>query len=239
VVAVLEGFAGRLDLAAVNGPSAVVVSGDADAVEEIAGRFRTDGVRVKALTVSHAFHSAHMDEVLAEFTRTITALTFNPPAIPVVSNVTGRIATAQELTDPGYWARHIRGTVRFHDGLSTLAAQDVTTFLELGPDPVLTAMVNNALEQDEFTAAAALQKGRDEERSLLSALAAAWANGAPVDLTGRVTGGRRVPLPTYAFQRDRYWLEAAPSTDLTPTGLSPTDHPLLGAHLELAESGAH
>ncbi|WP_189269770.1 type I polyketide synthase, partial [Streptomyces fuscichromogenes] len=169
VVAVLEGFAGRLDLAAVNGPSAVVVSGDADAVEEIAGRFRTEGVRVKALTVSHAFHSAHMDEVLTEFTRTITALTFNPPAIPIVSNVTGQLAAVEELTDPGYWARHIRGTVRFHDGLSTLAAQDVTTYLELGPDPVLTAMVNNALEQDEFTAAAALQKGRDEERSLLSA----------------------------------------------------------------------
>nr|WP_268239977.1 type I polyketide synthase [Streptomyces fuscichromogenes] len=228
VVPVLAGFEGRLDLAAVNGPSAVVVSGDADAVEEIAGRFRTEGVRVKALTVSHAFHSVHMDEVLAEFTRTITALTFNPPAIPVVSNVTGRIATAEELTDPGYWARHIRGTVRFHDGLSTLAAQDVTTFLELGPDPVLTAMVQNTLAAGEFTAAAALQKGRDEERSLLSALAAAWANGAPVDLTGRVTGGRRVPLPTYAFQRKRYWIDVSPNPRLPQTATAAAAVPEAG-----------
>ncbi|MEU6557922.1 SDR family NAD(P)-dependent oxidoreductase [Streptomyces sp. NPDC046915] len=209
IAPVLEEFAGRLDLAAVNGPAAIVLSGDADAVEEIAERFAGEGVKVKRLTVSHAFHSPHMDEALEEFTRIASTLTFNPPMIPVVSNVTGRLATAVELTDPAYWAAHIRGTVRFHDGIQTLAADGVTTYLELGPDPVLTAMVQDALESGEFTAAAVLQKAKDEQRTFLSALATAYTAGSEVDWH---TGGRRVPLPTYAFQRRRHWIDA-PGTE--------------------------
>ncbi|MFJ9567956.1 beta-ketoacyl synthase N-terminal-like domain-containing protein, partial [Streptomyces fuscichromogenes] len=225
VVPLLAGHEDRLALAAVNGPSAVVVSGDTDAVQEIAAHFTERGIKTKRLTVSHAFHSPHMDEILDEFTRTITALTFNPPTIPVVSNVTGRTATAQELTDPRYWARHIRGTVRFHDGVRTLAAQGITTYLELGPDPVLTATLQGTLTPGEFTAAALLQKGKDEERSLLLALAAAHTNGTAVDFGALLTDGRRIPLPTYAFQRKRHWIDTpqehgthpAPTTPLTST----------------------
>ncbi|MEU6557714.1 SDR family NAD(P)-dependent oxidoreductase [Streptomyces sp. NPDC046915] len=217
IAPVLAEFAGRLDLAAVNGPAAIVLSGDADAVEEIAERFAGEGVKVKRLTVSHAFHSPHMDEALEEFTRIASTLTFNPPAIPVVSNVTGRLATAEELTGPAYWAAHIRGTVRFHDGIQTLAADGVTTYLELGPDPVLTAMVQGGLESGEFTAAAVLQKGKDEERALLSALAVAHTSGAEVDFGALLTEGRRVLLPTYAFQRRRHWIDVPDDQPRTTT----------------------
>ncbi|MFD7034103.1 acyltransferase domain-containing protein, partial [Streptomyces sp. NPDC059917] len=182
-----------VDLAAVNGPSAVVISGDEDAVETIAEHFRDQGVKVKRLTVSHAFHSPHMDSVLDEFQAIAATLTFNPPSIPIVSNVTGLIATAEELADPAYWARHIRGAVRFHDGLTTLQAQGIATYLELGPDPVLTAMV------EEGATAAFLRKGRPEDRTVIAALAAAHANGSDVDWSGYLAGGRRIDLPTYAF----------------------------------------
>ncbi|MFD7034088.1 type I polyketide synthase, partial [Streptomyces sp. NPDC059917] len=202
-----------VDLAAVNGPASVVVSGDEDAVEVIAEHFRAAGVKVKRLTVSHAFHSPHMDSVLDEFQAIAATLSFNPPSIPIVSNVTGLIATAEELTDPAYWARHIRGAVRFHDGLTTLQAQGITTYLELGPDPVLTAMV------EEGATAAFLRKGRPEDRTVIAALAAAHATGSDVDWSGYLAGGRRIDLPTYAFQRTRYWLEATTRTDVTTAGL--------------------
>ncbi|MEU6557970.1 SDR family NAD(P)-dependent oxidoreductase, partial [Streptomyces sp. NPDC046915] len=208
-----------------------------DAVEEIAERFAGEGVKVKRLTVSHAFHSPHMDEALEEFTRIASTLTFNPPTIPVVSNVTGRLATAEELTDPAYWAAHIRGTVRFHDGIQALAADGVSRYIELGPDPVLTAMVQASLESGEFTAAAVLRKDRDEERTLLSALASAYESGAEVDFGSLLSGGRRVPLPTYAFQRQRFWLQGTARADVTTAGLETAGHPLLGAQVELADSG--
>ncbi|MGW7260544.1 SDR family NAD(P)-dependent oxidoreductase, partial [Streptomyces sp. NPDC054834] len=237
VAPVIAEFAGRVDLAAVNGPAATVISGDADAVEEIAERFTGEGVKVKRLTVSHAFHSPHMDEALEEFTQVASTLTFNPPTTPVVSNVTGRLATAEELTDPAYWARHIRGTVRFHDGVQTLAADGVTTYLELGPDPVLTAMVQGVLEAGEFTATAVLRRDRDEARTFLSALAGAYESGAEVDFGPLLSGGRRIQLPTYAFQRQRYWLLGIARTDVTTAGLETAGHPLLGAQVELADSG--
>ncbi|MGN5637840.1 acyltransferase domain-containing protein, partial [Streptomyces sp. AC154] len=230
VLGLLAGFAGRVDVAAVNSPGAVVVSGDADAIEELAGEFAGRGWKSKRLAVSHAFHSAHMDEVLEEFTAVASSLTFGAPTVPVVSNVTGRVATGEELADPGYWARHIRGTVRFHDGLATLAAQGVSTYLELGPDPVLTAMVQEALASPELTAVAVLRGGRDEERSVLGALATAHTAGTEIDFTSFLHDGHRTDLPTYAFQRRRYWLQGTHRNDVTGAGLTPTSHPLLGAH---------
>ncbi|MGN5637713.1 acyltransferase domain-containing protein, partial [Streptomyces sp. AC154] len=222
VLGLLAGFAGRVDVAAVNGPGAVVVSGDADAVEEFGGLVRERGWKSKRLAVSHAFHSAHMDEVLEEFTAVASSLTFGLPTVPVVSNVTGRVATAEELADPGYWARHIRGTVRFHDGLTTLAAQGVSTYLELGPDPVLTAMVQEALASPELTAVAVLRGGRDEERSVLGALATAHTAGTEIDFTSFLHDGRRVPLPTYPFQRKRHWIDTPDSAPAEDLGSEPT-----------------
>ncbi|MFE9599984.1 SDR family NAD(P)-dependent oxidoreductase, partial [Streptomyces hokutonensis] len=238
----LEEFADLVSLAAVNGPHAVVVSGDAGAASTIADRFRELGVKTKRLRVSHAFHSPHMDGVLEEFRRVAETLEFHAPAIPVISNVTGQVATAEELMSPDYWTRHIRAGVRFHDGVRALRERSVTTFLELGPDPVLTAMVHNALGDtaEDLTAAAVLRAGRPEGMTLTTALAAAYTGGAAV--TWPVAGGVRPEtlalLPTYAFQRTRYWLDApAPVADAMSAGQDVAGHPLLGAVVELADEG--
>ncbi|NAS26975.1 SDR family NAD(P)-dependent oxidoreductase [Herbidospora sp. NEAU-GS84] len=207
-----------VDLGAVNGPSAVVVSGDADAVARVAGLFAARGRRTRALTVSHAFHSAHMDPVLDEFHAVAATLTYRPPVIPVVSNVTGRVATAEELTDPAYWTRHIRRAVRFHDAVTTLRGDGVTTFLELGPDAVLSALVPGGH--------AVLRRGRPERATLLRALAAAHVRGVDVDWGG-FAAGRAVPLPTYAFQRERHWFEettsSAPEASVSRTAIDSGD----------------
>ncbi|MFD7559466.1 SDR family NAD(P)-dependent oxidoreductase, partial [Streptomyces sp. NPDC059835] len=230
----LERHAGRLSLAAVNGPDSVVVSGDADAAHEIAEHFRSQGVKARQLTVSHAFHSPHMDGVLAEFEAVTATLDLREPVIPVVSNISGRIAAPGELTDPGYWARHIRAAVRFHDGVRTLHEQGVTTYLELGPDPILTAMVRGAL--DGVAAAPALRAGQPEGRVFLTALGTAWTRGAAVDWTPLLPAARPVDLPTYAFQRTRYWLDTpAPAQDAATAGQERVEHPLLGAAVELAD----
>ncbi|MFI8505132.1 acyltransferase domain-containing protein, partial [Streptomyces sp. NPDC085524] len=222
-----------LSLAAVNGPAAVVVSGDVEDADAIEALFRDRGIKVKRLTVSHAFHSAHMDEVLAEFEQAISALTFNEPQIAVVSNLTGQVA--EELTDPAYWARHIRGAVRFHDGIETLNAQGITTYLELGPDPVLTSLVQSTLDAP---VAASLLKGQgDEPRSLLRALGAAYCSGTDVDWTALLPGGTRVDLPTYAFQHEEFWLLPVDRADVAGAGLDAAGHPLLGAAVEVADSG--
>ncbi|MGW5356033.1 acyltransferase domain-containing protein, partial [Streptomyces sp. NPDC004031] len=230
----------RLSLAAVNGPTAVVVSGDTDAAETVAEHFRDLGRRTRRLTVSHAFHSPHMDTVLDDFTREIRTLDFQPPQIPVLSNVTGVVATTGELTSPEYWARHIRGTVRFHHGIQHLATEHaVTAYLELGPDPVLTANITTTVNGNAL-AVAALRKGRPEDETFLTALAHLWTTGTPItwEKTPALTGGRAFELPTYAFQHQRYWLEAPATTgDATGLGLAVAGHGLLGAAVDLADEG--
>ena len=121
-----------VDIAAVNGPESVVVSGDERAVAVLAGKF----ARTRRLRVSHAFHSSHMDALLDDFRRIVDEVDFAPPVIPVVSNLTGRPA-AEELCSPEYWVRHVRDTVRFADGITTLQGESVATFLELGPEALL------------------------------------------------------------------------------------------------------
>ncbi|MGW3572460.1 type I polyketide synthase, partial [Streptomyces sp. NPDC000941] len=200
-------YEGRVDVAAVNGPNSVVVSGDEDAVLAVAATFRRQGRKTKRLEVSHAFHSPRMDAMLVEFRTVAEALTYAAPRIPVVSNVTGKLATSDELGSAGYWVRHVREAVRFSDGLASLAERNASVFLELGPDGVLSAMGDDTVIEGVFVPA--LESGRYERETLLSGLAQAWANGADMDWT-RVfegTGASRVDLPTYAFQRERFWLD--------------------------------
>ncbi|MFH8447541.1 SDR family NAD(P)-dependent oxidoreductase, partial [Streptomyces sp. NPDC018026] len=224
-------------IAAVNGPAAVVVSGTREAVETVADHFSALGRKVSRLRVSHAFHSPLMEPMLAEFERIAQILTYSAPTIPVVSNVTGRLATTEQLCSPRYWVDHVRQAVRFADGVRHLAGSGVGTFLELGPDAVLSALAQQSADGDETLFLPALRRGQDEERTLLTAIARAHAHGAALDgsalFADRDT--RPLDLPTYAFQRRRYWLTAPPATGGAPgLGQTAVDHPLLGAAVSLA-----
>ncbi|GAA1123995.1 hypothetical protein GCM10009577_54090 [Streptomyces javensis] len=229
----LAGWEDRLDLAAVNGPSSVVISGDHEAVHATAAAWRERGRKARLLKVSHAFHSPHMDTMLDELRAVASGLTFSAPAIPLVSNVTGRLAIASELAAPDYWARHARHAVRFMDGVHTLLDAGVTTFLELGPDAPLTAMTRECLAarpgpgpgRPRPAAVAALRRDRPEVPTFAAAMAQAHVRGAEV-AWDRVCGGhprRRVPLPTYAFQRDRYWPATTPESTARDTHTRGTD----------------
>ncbi|GAB2825454.1 hypothetical protein GCM10022221_24430 [Actinocorallia aurea] len=221
------------DLAAVNGPSAVVVSGDAEAVGEVAAHFAALGRRTRALRVSHAFHSAHMDGMLAEFGEAARSVAHRRPAIPIVSNLTGEPLT--EAPEPEYWVRHVREAVRFADSLDRLAADGVTAFVELGPDGVLSALAARALPEGG-NALPALRPGRPERVTALLALGLAHAAGKDVAWREFFPGARTVPLPTYPFQRERYWLASRPVGDAAGLGLERPGHPLLGAALSLADA---
>ncbi|MEV4148837.1 type I polyketide synthase [Amycolatopsis sp. NPDC049691] len=219
----------RVSLAAVNGPAAVVVSGETDAVLGVREHFAALGRKTKRLDVSHAFHSPLMDPMLAEFADVAASLTYEKPRIPVVA--------AGDVTTPEYWVRHVREAVRFADGVATLVADGVTRFVELGPDAVLAALVPDCAGAAEVSVGSVLRKGHDEERSLLTALAGLHTAGADVDWAAVLGDGPRVELPTYAFQRERYWLDApAAPGDVTGAGLSAPGHPLLGASVALAGS---
>ncbi len=193
-----------VSLAAVNGPRSVVISGTEEAVVALAERFRAQGRKTKRLRVSHAFHSSLMDPVLDEFRAVAESLSYHPPQIPVVSDLSGLIATDEELCSPEYWVRHVRGTVRFLDGMRTLQDEGVTTFLELGPETTLTEMAADCLTETLDAAVVPALRGDD----VLGAVAALHTRGHGPDWSEWYggTGARRVDLPTYAFQRKRFWL---------------------------------
>ncbi|MFC9653407.1 type I polyketide synthase [Streptomyces sp. NPDC056937] len=237
VLPLLADRADRVSLAAVNGPASVVVAGEESAVLEIAAHFTAQGRKTNRLSVSHAFHSPLMDPMLAAFRRVVDTLTFHEPAVPVVSNLTGEPAGARLLCTPDYWVRHVRRTVRFADGVRALRAERVDVLLELGPGSVLSAMAKESLGEAarHMTVVPALRKDRTEEAALVTALGRLHTAGAPVDW--RVffadTAARRVDLPTYAFQRERYW-PAPPPAGAGDEGAGATGHPLLGVTVELA-----
>ncbi|MFG1780709.1 type I polyketide synthase, partial [Micromonospora sp. NPDC049048] len=237
VVESIAGLGDRVGIAAVNGPTAVVVSGAVDALDEVERVWRDRGARTRRLTVSHAFHSPLMEPMLAEFRAVLDGLTFAAPLLPVVSNVTGALA-GDEIRTPEYWVRHVREAVRFADGVTALRSAGVDTFLEVGPQSVLTAMAADVLPDDDAVLAVAVQRrDRPEAQALLHALAELHVHGVPVSWRRwfAETGARRVDLPTYAFHRERYWLPpAGQSADVSGAGLGVARHPLLGAAVSVA-----
>jgi acyl transferase domain-containing protein len=227
-----------VDLAAVNGPSSVTVSGPADAIGALEERLRAEGRRVKRLAVSHAFHSSLMEPMLAEFAAVAGSLTYHSPQIAVVAAASGAMDTAE------YWVRQVREPVRFADAVASLSGTGL--FLELGPDGVLSALVPAVL--GEATAVPALRAGRDERRSLLQGVARLHERGVPVDLARFAEGGRLVPLPSYAFQRERYWLDttaaaparsaADPAEEKFWAAVDAADRNAVAAALSLADGDA-
>ncbi|GAB2907366.1 type I polyketide synthase [Streptomyces heilongjiangensis] len=231
-------------VAAVNAPGSVVLSGPAEALTTLRDHFGEQDVRATFLTVSHAFHSPLMEPMLDDFAQVVAALDLRPPRIPVVSDLTGELLTAEQACSPDYWVRHVRDTVRFADGVRTLAAEGVTVLLEAGPDGVLTGSAQNCLDADDEppVCVAAQRRNAPEDETLVTAVARAHLAGTPVTWSAVFagTGARRADLPTYPFQRTPYWPEPRPAAstgDLTALGLRPAGHPLLGAHVTSAADG--
>ncbi|MFE7620198.1 SDR family NAD(P)-dependent oxidoreductase, partial [Streptomyces sp. NPDC057496] len=249
VAAHLAGTGGAVEIAAVNGPASVVVSGDGPAVREVAAHFRERGRSVTPLRVGHAFHSARMEPVLAEFADVVRQLSFAAPRLPLVTAVAGRAATVDEMCTPEFWVDHVRRPVRFADSVAHLGERGAAHYVELGPDGVLTGLVRGCLDPSGPAAGGTgggrgpaplvlptLRGKRPEADALLDTLAALHSRGVPVDwpafFAGR--GGRRVALPTYAFQRRRYWLETAPEHPPVSPVAGPA-HPFLRSGTRTAD----
>ncbi|MDA3647918.1 SDR family NAD(P)-dependent oxidoreductase [Saccharopolyspora indica] len=194
----------QVSIAAVNGPRSTVISGEEDAVLALADDLAAAGFTTRRLRVSHAFHSPLMDGMLDDFAKVAEGLTYHPPAAPIVSNLTGEPV---ESTTAEYWVRHVRHAVRFADGIRWLADHGAGALLELGPSGVSTAMARDCVG-DEVVLVPASRKDRPEVAALLSAVGRLHVSGRSPDWTAIFGAARRIDLPTYAFQRQRYWLDA-------------------------------
>ncbi|MFD4687852.1 beta-ketoacyl synthase N-terminal-like domain-containing protein, partial [Streptomyces sp. NPDC058461] len=242
VLPLLAGREADLGIAAVNGPLSVVVSGTEEATAAVAAAVEALGRRTRRLRVSHAFHSPLMAPMLDAFRAVAESVTYHAPRLPVVSDVTGTTATTDDLTSPAYWVRHVRDAVRYADGVHALAGQNVTRWLELGPDDTLTGLTRTCLPGGDGLQIPALRDDRPEPAALRAAVAALFTHGADTDWTAlapALAHAADVPLPTYAFQHRRYWLDVpTASGDPATLGLAATGHPLLTAAVPVAGSGA-
>ena len=226
----------KVAIAAINGPQSIVISGESEAVRAIATHLESVGIKTKQLQVSHGFHSPLMEPMLAEFEAVASQITYHQPKIPIISNVTGTkadnsIATAQ------YWVDHVRQPVRFAQSITTLHQQGYETFLEIGPKPILLGMGRQSLPKGAGLWLPSLRPGVDEWQQMLSSLGQLYVQGAKVDWLGfdQNYNREKVVLPTYPFQREKYWVEINNGYQEKPY-LSTTKylHPLLGEKLDLA-----
>ncbi|CMQ25471.1 polyketide synthase [Mycobacterium tuberculosis] len=209
-----------VSIAAVNGPASVVISGAHDAVSAIADWLRGQGRRVHRLAVSHAFHSALMEPMIAEFTAVAAELSVGLPTIPVISNVTGQLV-ADDFASADYWARHIRAVVRFGDSVRSAHCAGASRFIEVGPGGGLTSLIEASLADAQIVSVPTLRKDRPEPVSVMTAAAQGFVSGMGLDWASVFSGYRpkRVELPTYAFQHQKFWLAPAPSvSDPTAAG---------------------
>ncbi|HEV2145991.1 MAG TPA: acyltransferase domain-containing protein, partial [Longimicrobiaceae bacterium] len=227
VRALVEPRSDRVSVAAVNGPTETVISGEAEAVEEIVALLSAEGVEHRRLVVSHAFHSPLLEPMLEEFERVASAVEYREPRLGIVSNVTGRLAEGEELRSAGYWRRHTREAVRFADTVQSLWDLGVRVFVEVGPSATLLGMGRRIAPEGEGTWAPSLRKGRGERETFAAAVASVWTAGVGVDWEAVLGRRRRVELPTYPFQRRPYWMEAP-----RPRPLRQGSDALLGERVE-------
>ncbi|MGH3543136.1 MAG: acyltransferase domain-containing protein, partial [Mycobacterium sp.] len=224
-------------IAAVNAPASVVISGAENAVTAIADRLHDQGRRVHKLAVSHAFHSPLMEPMIAEFRTVAGELTLGEPGIPIISNVTGQLA-AGDFASADYWTHHVRKAVRFADSVRFANSAGASRFVEVGPGGGLTASIDEALSDVDILSVPMLRKDRPEPVSLMNAVAQAFVSGVQVDWRAVLPDAGFVELPTYAFERRRFWLSGGgAAVDAAGLGLGSSDHPLLGAVVELPTSG--
>ncbi|AOX00475.1 hypothetical protein BJP34_14335 [Moorena producens PAL-8-15-08-1] len=219
-----------VSIAAINGPESIVISGDTEAIAAICSKLEAGGVKTKQLQVSHAFHSPLMEPMLAEFETVAKQVTYSQPKIPLISNVTGQ-KVGDEITAPEYWVEHIRQPVRFAESMQTLHEQGYELFLEIGPKPILLGMGRQCVPDDVGVWLPSLRPGVEEWEQMLSSLGKLYVKGLKVDWSGfdKDYAAQKVALPTYPFQRERYWIEID-NTQHKSRFLSKNKgfHPLLG-----------
>nr|VFK43848.1 MAG: malonyl CoA-acyl carrier protein transacylase [Candidatus Kentron sp. TC] len=237
---IIAPFASEVSIAAINGPESVVISGNHQAMEAISATVADSGVKRKPLSVSHAFHSPMMEPMLREFEEIAKSITYTNPLIPLCSNVTAKIVS-EEMTDPTYWVRHVRQPVRFAMSVRTLHDQGFNTFLEIGPKPTLLGMARQCLPDDDIagTWLPSLREGQEDWEQLLQSLGEWYAHGGSVDWKSldRDYSRRKVPsLPTYPFQRQRYWIDEALARASRQVTRDSSIHPLLGRRLDWADA---
>jgi len=232
VAAAVAPHAANVSVAALNEPGQTVISGEQAAVNAIVAQLAEQGVTSKPLSVSHAFHSPLMRPMLDEFARVLERVRFAAPRIPVISNITGEVADASEIATPDYWIRHVLSPVRFMAGIRALRALGVRVFIETGPHPTLAGLGSRCLPAGDAVWLPSLRKGREDWAQLLDSVAQVFVSGGRLDWSAfhRPFRGSRIALPTYPFERERYW--AAPRAE-KPQAMAepPAGHPLLGRRL--------
>ncbi len=250
VTAAIAPYGEQVAIAAINGPNSVVISGERSAIETVCRNLESQGVKTKPLAVSHAFHSPLMQPMIAAFRQVAAGITYALPQIPLISNLTGSLMTA-EIATPDYWCNHILQPVMFAASMATLGEQGYDVLLEIGPKPILLGMGRQCLPdaaspepvrpEHERLWLPSLRSGQDDWQTLLQSLAALYRRGVGVDWSGFDRHYQRQPLalPTYPFQRQRYWVPVTKrSTPATLTFGQPAlgSHPLLGQRLPLADA---
>ncbi len=235
----LAGLEHLVGIAAINGPASLVISGAEETCLAVAGRWREAGRRTHRLPVSHAFHSPLMEPMLAEFAAELKAAVFMTPRIPFATNLAG---SARDLSwgDPDYWLEQIRRPVQFHETIQRIEARGVSTYLEVGPDAVLSAAAQECVSTRDVSVMALHHGRRSEPDALVACLAQAWAAGVPVDWAALSGAGTDIgpDLPVYAFDRDRFWLyPPSGAADVSAVGLRGVDHLMLGAAVEIGDGG--
>jgi len=221
---------GHVSLAAVNGPRSCVVSGSSAAIDSVAERLARQGVEVRRLRTSHAFHSAMMDPILGTFADEVRRVPLQAPRLPYISNLTGSWIRADEATDPTYWSRHLRQTVRFDAGLEVLCREPEQLFIEVGPGQVLSNLVRRRLgvpRSQQVVASLGDPRSREGE-ALLGAVGLVWLGGVEVSWVefSRHARGRRVSLPTYPFEREHHWIDAPPQAPQAPQRAAAIHQPI-------------
>ncbi len=229
----LKPVASRVSIAALNGRSQTVISGSGDEVRALLRQFAAAGIKFQELAVSHAFHSPLMEPMLEHFEHAARKVKFDSPRLRLISNLTSRVASAAEITKPAYWRQHIREPVQFAASMETLANAGCTVFLEIGPNPVLLGLGRACVDPEGALWQASLRSGRDDWTELLSSLGQLYVHGVKVDWAGfdRDYRRRKVSLPTYPFQRERFMVDRKASQSARAES-TPILHPLAERRFE-------
>lgn len=229
-IAAIQQYSPDVSIAAINSPQSIVISGKRSAINAISTHLEAKGIKTKKLTVSHAFHSPLMEPILAEFERVLQQVKFNLPQIKLVSNLTGKLAT-EEIATSEYWCLHLRQPVRFMASMEYLKQQGIDVLVEIGAQPILLGMGRQCLPDRQGLWLPSLRQGQQDWQQILNSLAELYRQGVPVDWLGfdRDFQRHRIPLPTYPFQRQRYWVGPGdesmriPAPSTSPGAIAPKD----------------